>query len=283
MATMFWPGSSATIGGQHAERWSAYDADFPMQARVDRVLQWLREPVRTRPQFITLYFEAVDHAGHDFGLNSSEVNTAIAQVDAALAPLVDGIAANTAGPAVNLVIVSDHGMAATATDRVTFIDELIDPTLIDVITSGEMAGINPHLGKADAVEHALLGKHPHVQCWRKAELPLRWHYGENPRVPAIICQSHDGWLTMTRATFAKRLPTFDQGGHGFDPESPSMHALFVANGPAFNSVLVLAPFENVDVYPLLARTIGIPPRRNDGELAPALPALRDASQRVPAH
>ncbi len=36
VATMFWPGSSATIGGHQAERWYAYDPDFSMHARVDR-------------------------------------------------------------------------------------------------------------------------------------------------------------------------------------------------------------------------------------------------------
>jgi hypothetical protein len=40
----------------------------------------------------------------------------------------------------------------------------------------------------------------------------------------------------------------------------------------------LPPFDNVDVYPLLARLIGIEPAANDGDIDSLLPALRDQPQ-----
>jgi hypothetical protein len=54
-----------------------------------------------------------------------------------------------------------------------------------------------------------------------------------------------------------------------------MRAIFLARGPAFRRGATLPAFDNVDVYPLLARLIGIAPARNDGDTAPLLPALRD--------
>jgi hypothetical protein len=36
----------------------------------------------------------------------------------------------------------------------------------------------------------------------------------------------------------------------------------------------IAPFDNVDVYPLLAKLIGVEPKPSDGEIAPLLPALK---------
>ena len=45
----------------------------------------------TRPGFVTLYFDQVDHAGHDFGPSSAEVRAAQAEVDAALARLLAGL------------------------------------------------------------------------------------------------------------------------------------------------------------------------------------------------
>ena len=65
-----------------------------------------------------------------------------------------------------------------------------------------------------------------------------------------------------------------RGAHGFDPADPSMRALFIAHGPAFRNGVELAPFENVDVYPLLAKLLGLPARANDGTLDSVLPALR---------
>ena len=53
-----------------------------------------------------------------------------------------------------------------------------------------------------------------------------------------------------------------------------MRALFIAQGPAFRSGVDLAPFDNVDVYPLLANLLGIAPRPHDGDLGPLLPALK---------
>ncbi|MGI8561225.1 MAG: alkaline phosphatase family protein, partial [Luteimonas sp.] len=65
----------------------------------------------------------------------------------------------------------------------------------------------------------------------------------------------------------------DRGSHGYDPQSPSMRALFVAHGPSFRRGVRIAPFDNVDVYPLLAHLVGVPPAPNDGDAATWKPAL----------
>jgi hypothetical protein len=53
-----------------------------------------------------------------------------------------------------------------------------------------------------------------------------------------------------------------------------MRAVFIARGPAFRQGATLAPFDNVDVYPLLARLLGIPAAPNDGDPQALLPAPR---------
>jgi hypothetical protein len=40
--------------------------------------------------------------------------------------------------------------------------------------------------------------------------------------------------------------------------------------------VALPVFDNVDVYPLLMRLLALPPEPNDGDIAPLLPALREA-------
>jgi hypothetical protein len=52
-----------------------------------------------------------------------------------------------------------------------------------------------------------------------------------------------------------------------------MAAIFLAHGPAFRSGVVLPAFDNVDVYPLLARLMGLRPLANDGRSAPLEAAL----------
>ena len=107
---------------------------------------------------------------------------------------------------------------------------------------------------------------------RRESLPAAWHYGSNPRIPAFVCQADEGWLLRRHSDPPLAGPV--KGDHGFAPEAPSMRATFVAEGPDFRRGMELPPFDNVDVYPLLARLLGIAPLANDGEIAPLLPALR---------
>ena len=60
---------------------------------------------------------------------------------------------------------------------------------------------------------------------------------------------------------------------------PSMQAIFLARGPAFRSGISVPGFDNVDVYPLLTRLLGIDAAPNDGNPQTLLPALNDGSVR----
>lgn len=273
-ATMFWPGSEAAIQGQHPRDWRIYDDSVSANARVDQVLDWLERPERTRPQFITLYFEQVDEAGHASGPDSAQSRAARREVDSALARLLAGIEQRGLRDTVNLVVVSDHGMANT-TGREYIVDYLQPHGLgldaVRITTSGALAGITPKPGQEAAVEAALLGRHPHSTCWRKQELPVRWHYGSHPRIPPIQCQADLGWLVLGRDN---GRPFHRGGAHGYAPEEPTMHATFIASGPAFGKHVALPAFDNVDVYPLLMRLLGLQPLPNDGDITPLLPALK---------
>jgi len=160
-ATMFWPGSEAAIQGQHPLDWRIYDESVSANARVDQVLAWLDRPERTRPQFITLYFEQVDEAGHKSGPDSAESRAARKEVDDALARLLAGLEQRGLRDGINLVVVSDHGMA-NITGREYITDYLqahgLGLDAIRITTSGALAGITPKPGQEAAVEAALLGR-----------------------------------------------------------------------------------------------------------------------------
>lgn len=273
-ATLFWPGSEAPVQGVRPTRWSLFDAGLPMDQRVDRVLGWLTEPAATRPRFATLYFEHPDTAGHNHGPESPEQRAAMRAVDAQIGRLVAGIQRAGLDDSVDLVIVSDHGMAEVPAGRVLALEEMVDPADAEPVSFGQVVGFRPLPGREAAAESALLGAHGNYDCWRKQELPPRWHYGSHPRVPPIVCQLHEGW-DATPERFIARRPPGTRGSHGYDPQLPSMRAIFIARGPSFGSGVRLPPFDNVDVYPLLARLLGVQPADHDGDPATLLPALRD--------
>jgi predicted AlkP superfamily pyrophosphatase or phosphodiesterase len=272
-ATMFWPGSTVAIAGVRPSRWRMFDSAITPDQRVDQVLAWIDLPPMQQPAFFTVYFEQLDHAGHQQGPDSPEVDAALREVDTALARLVAGLRERSRLDRTNLVIVSDHGLAATSRERVIFIDDLLAPVDARIVNHGLLTGIEP-LGDGRAAAQALLRPHDHMQCWRKSDMPKRLHYGTHPRIPALLCLAAEGWVIASHEWLAKRRH-FSRGEHGYDNEAASMRALFVASGPGFRRGVVVPEFDNVDVYPLLAHLLGVQPQANDGDFAAVGGMLRN--------
>ncbi|NIJ06658.1 putative AlkP superfamily pyrophosphatase or phosphodiesterase [Sphingomonas vulcanisoli] len=271
-ATMFWPGSNVQvggfkrtiahdkliIGGTRPADWMQFNAEVKGPQRVQAVMDWLRRPGAIRPRFITLYFDTIDTAGHHHGPDSPELNAALVDIDRTIGGLIDGLAA-LRQPA-NLVIVADHGMAAVRPDGLILTSALADPADFRAVEKEPIATLYAVPGREAALERALLAHHDHVQCWRKAEMPVRFRYGTNPRIASYVCLADIGW------TIASEAPKdgLEPGAHGYDNQAPEMRALFIANGPAFRAGRTLPIFDNVAVEPLLRDLIGLPPHQVDG-------------------
>jgi predicted AlkP superfamily pyrophosphatase or phosphodiesterase len=268
-APLFWPGSEAPILGQRARFWEAFDEKVSPTARVDRLLAWLDLPAAERPTFLTAYFSDVDGAGHDSGPDSRAVADAVRRVDRYLDRLMRGLARRRLHDRVNVVIVSDHGMAEANMSRVIVLDDYVSLNGVDVIDLNPTIGLFPPAGREDAVYQALSKAHPRLKVFRKAETPPGWHFRNHPRVPPIVGVADEGWQVMRRATLDRQLAQGERGSigvHGYDPATArSMHGIFVASGPAFKSGATVPPFENVHIYAALAKVLGIKPAANDGD------------------
>lgn len=269
-ATMFWPGSNVNFNGVRPHDWQQYAHDVNDRQRVDAIIDWLRRPADTRPRFLTLYFDEVDTAGHRNGPDAPETTEAVHHVDEAIGRLRAGLA--ELGQPANLVIVADHGMAAISSDRLVRLDKLLPKNSFTAIADGPYAGITPARGKQARVEKILLGQHDHYDCYRKADLPERLHYGKNDRVSPIVCLAQTGWMLLTRDPPADH--PVSGGAHGYDNAAPEMLALFIASGPAIKPLGQIPTFDNVDVTPLLRDLIGLPAGTGlDGDDAPFQAAL----------
>jgi predicted AlkP superfamily pyrophosphatase or phosphodiesterase len=259
-ATLFWPGSEAAIHGVRPTYWLPFEQTVPTPARVNILLAWLSLPEAERPRFATLYFNVLDSAGHESGPGAPETDAVLADVDAAVKALLDGL--EKQGIEADIVIVADHGMAALSSERVAFLDDLVDPAAISVTASGAVVTLDPVPGREAEVEAALLGVKPHMECWRKGEVPARLAYGTNPRVPAIVCLVETGWTVGTRERID---PARVKGGaHGYDNQALEMRALFIAHGPDLARGVSLPEMDSVDVQPLLARLLGLTAPLGDG-------------------
>ena len=267
-ATLFWPGANVEHDGRRPHDWQQFSMKVSNRQRVDGVIDWLRRPAKTRPAFVTVYFDTVDTAGHEYGPDSPEVTKAVADVDTAIGQLRAGL--RGLHQRANLVIVADHGMAAISDDRIVRLDSFADPANYAVVEDGPFATLNPVAGHETALAADLAKAPAHVQCWAKGDIPARFHYGHHPRVPAYLCLADTGWEILAKAP---RHP-IKGGTHGFDNASPEMAALFIATGPAIRARGPIPSFDNVDIEPLLRDLIGLPQGQGrDGDDAPFKAAL----------
>ncbi|HEX8299937.1 MAG TPA: ectonucleotide pyrophosphatase/phosphodiesterase [Rubricoccaceae bacterium] len=276
-ATMFWPGSEAAIGGVRPSDWKIYDESVSADARVDTVLAWLTRPAATRPRVVTLYFEEVDHAGHSDGPDAPETVVAIQHVDAAIARLTSGL--DALGRPVNLVVVSDHGMAALSPERVVYLDDAAPrfAAQTENVLWGATTLVWPQPGRLDSLALALDAL-DHVEVYRRdapeaaGGVPERLHFRDNQRIAPLVLVADEGWTLTTRTN--TRTPR--GGTHGYDNTAPSMAGILIARGPAFRSGGAVVPeFRTVDVYAMLCEALGIVPAPNDGDPTAARGVLAD--------
>ena len=266
-ASMFWPGSEAPIGGLRPTYWRPYDEGMPNAARVAQVLEWLALPVARQPAFITLYFSDVDTEGHAHGPDSAEVRQAAARLDRMLGELINGAGRLNLMDRLNVVVVSDHGMAQVSDRRTIYLEDYLDLSTVDITEWSPNLGLSPRSGSVERIYGALKGKHPSLAVYKREEVPAHLHYRNNQRIPPILGLADEGWSISTRArAFAVRLAGRANGGaHGYDPTLKSMHGLFIAAGPGVREGVRAPAFENIHVYNFLCALLELKPAPNDGD------------------
>jgi predicted AlkP superfamily pyrophosphatase or phosphodiesterase len=260
-ACFFWPGSEAEIAGSRPTFYLRYDDSFPDEKRVDQVIDWLHLPDAQRPHFITLYFSNVDHAGHQFGPNTPETAEAVHHVDGMIGLLEAGI--EKLPLRIDLIVVSDHGMENEEGDWID-LDKFAD--LSDFETDGPLLYPKSEAA-AQAAYEKLHGASDKFVVYRRSQLPADLHYNVNPRAgdPIVVPTGPYSIRAHAPPGDAGARPP-NKGVHGYDPyKMKTMFAIFYAAGPDIRPGTVVAPFENVNIYPAIAKILGLQYGTIDGD------------------
>jgi alkaline phosphatase D len=261
-ACYFWPGSEAEIAGKRPSYYLKFDPTIPNDQRIEQVLAWLRLPVAQRPHFITLYMAEVDGAGHEHGPDSKETADAVKFVDAEVGKLIAGI--DALHLPIDLIVLADHGMETTRGGWIT-LDQFAD--LSQFKSAGPLM-YAPSATDAEKAYQSLDGASDKFKVYRRADVPAELHYDSNPRAGDPVVVTAGAYSIRARGPAAgesHKPPSIGQ--HGYDPRLlPSMKALFVSSGPDIRTGVIVQPFENVNVYPLIAQILGLPVGKIDGDL-----------------
>jgi predicted AlkP superfamily pyrophosphatase or phosphodiesterase len=269
-ACFYWPGSEAEIDGTRPSHYLHYDGKIPYEQRVEQVIAWLKLPAAERPHFITLYFSEPDSTGHETGPESPQTAEVVRRVDGVVGTLAAEL--KTLHLPVDLIVVSDHGMETVQGNWID-LDKFTD--LSQFVTVGSL--IYPPDDEAAARAYQQLrGASDKFVVYRRADVPADLHFNENAREgdPVVIPTGP----YMIRA-HASETPEIVQpkvrGEHGYDPsQMKSMRAIFYAEGPDIVPGAKVVPFENIDVYPFIAKILGLKIGTIDGRLNGLAAALK---------
>ncbi len=257
-ACFFWPGSEADIQGVRPTYYIKYDAKFPNRARVEQVLAWLQSPPAQRPHFITLYFSDVDSAGHAHGPDSAEVAAAVREVDDEVGRLVAGVA--KLNLRVDVIVVADHGMVKVEGDWIN-LSEYFDTRMLE--KSVESAMYPRSEADAEKIFAALDGKSDKFKVYRNGQVPAGLHFDGNLREGDPVVVATAPYLIRVNAPPSGAGDAMHSAGppagmHGYDAaHMPEMKAIFFAAGPDIRRGEKVAPFEDVNLYPFVARILGL--------------------------
>ncbi len=269
--TYFWPGSEARIRGVRPSFWKPYSNDVPHLERVETLLEWLDLPADERPTFLTLYFSIVDSMGHRHGPLAEPVAEALADVDAHLEILLDGLEERGLLDQMHIILASDHGMSRVDTERYIMLDDYLDLSRAVVSDWGPAAQIWATEKEVDEIVEALDGAHPHLRVWAREDIPARYRFGTHRRVPDVVAEADLEWLISNRPFMAgqRRFPLVGQ--HGWDPALREMHSVLVLHGPGFEAGGQIPSVRSVDLYPLMTHLLDLDPApEQEGSLAPWL-------------
>jgi predicted AlkP superfamily pyrophosphatase or phosphodiesterase len=260
-ASFYWVGSEAPVKGMHPTYWKKYDGAIKYEARIDTVIKWLSYPSEKRPELVTVYFDEPDITSTFFGPVSAETGKIVTYLDSLIGGLRQKIDELSDAKKINLIIVSDHGMGPVSSDKYINLRSLVPARMIASISGGNpVYAIDPSKGMRDSILY-LLNQVKGLKAWMKSELPSKWNYGTNPRIPEVVVVADSSWSIGTRPGDSSKKG----GAHGYDNFDSDMFAIFYATGPSFKKNYRFKELNNVDIYNLICRILDIRPSKNDGD------------------
>jgi predicted AlkP superfamily pyrophosphatase or phosphodiesterase len=254
-ASFFWVGSEADIQKTLPTYYYEFNDTIPMDHRIQEVVNWLQLPPEKRPHLITFYISNADHEGHAYGPDAPQTGQAVQFIDSSIQKLTEAV--KKTGLYVNYIFVADHGMTKIDVDHPLALPTTVDTSKFIIPRGAELVELYAK-NKNDITDtyNKLKAQENGFKVYLKTNTPAHLHYGDKDdmmnRIGDILLIPN--WpLTFYWGT---RKP--NPGAHGYDPSLvKDMLATFYAWGPAFKNHSQIPVFENVNVYPIVTKILGL--------------------------
>lgn len=289
-ACVFWPGSD--VPKQAPNAFWKYNGSVSYEDRVDRAVSLLKgkaEDLSEPADFVTLYFEGVDHAGHRFGPNSKEVDHEIERVDKAIGEFIHKLGYSAESEfEFNVIVLADHGFTEISNERsIDLTPTLEERAVQDVVVSPFGLFLNTSISSEETYARIYAGfkaNGDHAAVYRKEDMPERWHLKETRLITPVVTMADLGWTVeyphqhvvpdAHKPLDIISVRTFtNKGNHGFDNNNDEMQALFVARGPAFREGETVNDLRVIDIYEMICHIFKVQPAPNNGSLDTTLSTI----------
>lgn len=173
--------------------------------QIEVYLDW---PIGIAPTFIQVYIPDVDTAGHKGGPESAHVEEALLQVDAFVGGLREAIESRNLTGIVDLILVSDHGMAATSESRLIFIDDVLGDAYQDLESRDGWPSLGLRFRPGSPIQHHLerlqASSNASFAVYTRETMPKRWHFEHGDRVAPIYLVPALGWVLTDHVRTSRR-------------------------------------------------------------------------------
>jgi alkaline phosphatase D len=264
-ACFLWPGCQAQIDGARPSYYLKQDNRSSGEKRVAQVIAWLRLPPQERPHFIALYYPVVEQAGD--ASESSQTADAVQTADKMIGVLWAEM--EHLKLPIDLIVVSGNGVSGngTAREQGSWIDLDKYADLSNFITVGPLLCPNSEAAAEKAYQQLKIVSDAFT-VYRRKRVPAGLNYNASSREGDPIVVPNGPYAARAHAPRnggADKPPRSDELGYGSDSVK-SMRAIFIAAGPDIRPGSTLQPFDNVNVYPLVARILGLDAPKADGDV-----------------
>ncbi|CAE6444471.1 unnamed protein product [Rhizoctonia solani] len=124
-ANLMWPGPPVTRNGHKPTHFIPFRINMSLQDKSDQILNWIDLPFDERPQLITMYEPMIDDVGHHHGPDSPQMTDALMNIDVFAHSVRAGLSSRNLSSIVDVIFLSDHGMAPTHDRKWIYLDDIL--------------------------------------------------------------------------------------------------------------------------------------------------------------
>lgn len=283
-AIHMWPGSEVKFPNNFNPMYvDKFNGTEILSRKIDRIFQWIDLPIEKRPELIMSYVPNIDSVGHKYGIAGEHLKKELKKVDKYIEDIYTHLSSRNLEEIVNVIILSDHGMAPASNSRLIYLDDLVGEyfSQIEQVDGWPLYGLRPYqesdVDKMFREMRKNYHKDPnrnHYNIYLRDEIIDELFGGSDSpyisRIAPIWVLPKVGYSIVTRQDMKDNGGNYTPiGVHGYNSTEVLMRALFVATGPFFEKRLGkqntrLQPFKNLEVYNIICDSLNLEPSGNNG-------------------